>query len=162
MHKIRKEEGQQTKKQGLLPILFPWDICSLFLKGSVQYIAIYVFNFSIPLFFCVIPIYGRKYSMKVKLFMENMWEFFLVFYFFPYKVPCMQGNFLCFYFVPYKVNIPMYAGEFFLCYFFVPCKFNIPMYEGGFKQVQNKEYICWIQVKIHISDQTPLRICSSA
>ncbi len=34
--------------------------------------------------------------MKVKLFMENMWEFFLVFYF-----------------VPYKVNIPMHAGEFF-------------------------------------------------
>ncbi len=34
--------------------------------------------------------------MKVKLFMENMWEFSL-----------------CFNFVPYKVNIPMYAGEFF-------------------------------------------------
>lgn len=62
--------------------------------------------------------------MKVKLFMENMWEFFLVFYF-----------------VPYKVNIPMYAG--------------------GFKQVLYKEYICWIQVKIHISDQTSLRICNS-
>jgi hypothetical protein len=34
--------------------------------------------------------------MKIKLFMENMWEFFLVFYF-----------------VPYKVNIPMHVGEFF-------------------------------------------------
>ncbi len=33
--------------------------------------------------------------MQVKLFMENMWEFFLVFYF-----------------VPYKVNIPMHAGGF--------------------------------------------------
>jgi hypothetical protein len=62
--------------------------------------------------------------MKVKLFMENMWKFSLVF---------------CF--VPYKVNIPMYAG--------------------GFKQVLCKEYICWIQVKIHISDQTSLRICNS-
>jgi hypothetical protein len=62
--------------------------------------------------------------MKVKLFMENIWEFFLVFYF-----------------VPYKVNIPMCAG--------------------GFKQVLYKEYICWIQVKIHISDQTSLRICNS-
>jgi hypothetical protein len=33
---------------------------------------------------------------------------------------------------------------------------------GGLKQVQCKEYICWIQVKIHISDQTSLRICNSA
>ncbi len=74
--------------------------------------------------------------------MENMWEFFLVFYF-----------------VPYKVKNPMHAAEFF--YVFVPCKVNIPMYAGGFKQVLYKEYICWIQVKIHISDQTSLRICKS-
>ncbi len=53
-----------------------------------------------------------------------------------------RGIFLCFYFVPYKVNIPMHAG--------------------GFKQVIYKEYICWIQVKIYISDQTSLRICNSA
>jgi hypothetical protein len=45
--------------------------------------------------------------------------------------------------------------------FFVPYKVNIPMYAGGFKQVQYKEYICWIQVKSHISDQTSLRICNS-
>jgi hypothetical protein len=32
---------------------------------------------------------------------------------------------------------------------------------GGFKQVQYKEYICWMQVKIYISDQTSLRICNS-
>ncbi len=51
--------------------------------------------------------------MKVKLFMENMWEFFLVFYF----VPCR---------------------EIFLCYFFVPCKVNIPMYAWG---DLNKSYI---------------------
>jgi hypothetical protein len=81
--------------------------------------------------------------MKVKLFMENMWEFPLVFYF-----------------VPYKVNIPMHAGELFML-FFVPFKVNIPMYAGGYKQVLYKEYICWIQVKIHISDQTSLRICNS-
>jgi hypothetical protein len=81
--------------------------------------------------------------MKVKLFMENMWEFFLDFYFAPYKgnIPMRAGNFLCLIFVPYKVNMPMYAG--------------------GFKQVLYKEYICWIQVKIHISDQTSLRICNS-
>jgi hypothetical protein len=54
-----------------------------------------------------------------------------------------------------------YAGEFSLWFFFVPYKVNIPMYAGGFKQVQYKEYICWIQVKIHISDQTSLRICNS-
>ena len=35
------------------------------------------------------------------------------------------------------------------------------MYAGGIKQVLYKEYICWIQVKIHISDQTSLRICNS-
>jgi hypothetical protein len=35
------------------------------------------------------------------------------------------------------------------------------MYAGGLKQVLYKEYICWIQVKIHISDQTSLRICNS-
>ncbi len=35
------------------------------------------------------------------------------------------------------------------------------MYAGGFKQVLYKEYICWIQVKIHISDQTSQRICNS-
>jgi hypothetical protein len=82
--------------------------------------------------------------MKVRLFMENMWEFSL-----------------CFYFVPYKVNIPMYAGEFFLMFFFVLYKVNISMYAGGFKQVPYKGYICWRQVKIHISDQTSLRICNS-
>jgi hypothetical protein len=67
---------------------------------------------------------------------------------------------LCF-FAPYKVNIPVYAGEFFLCYFSVLFKVNIPMYAGRFKQVPYKEYICWIQVKIHISDQTSMRICNS-
>ncbi len=35
------------------------------------------------------------------------------------------------------------------------------MYAGGFKQVLCNEYICWMQVKIHISDQTSLRICNS-
>jgi hypothetical protein len=72
------------------------------------------------------------------------------------------GIFLMFFFAPYKVNIPMYAGEFFLRYFFVPYKVNIPMDAGGFKQDQYKEYICWMQVKIYISDQTSMRICNSA
>jgi hypothetical protein len=71
------------------------------LQRSVH-ITMCVFNFSIPLvdlcFF--LSMYGRKYSMKVNLFMENMWEFFLVFYF-----------------VPYKVSIPMHAGEFFKGFF---------------------------------------------
>jgi hypothetical protein len=75
--------------------------------------------------------------------------------------PALVGSFLMIFFAPYKVNIPLYAGEFFLCYFFVPYKVNIPMYAGGFKQVQYKEYICWMQVKIYISDQTSLRICNS-
>jgi hypothetical protein len=68
--------------------------------------------------------------MTAKLFMENMWEFSL-----------------CFYFVPYKVNIPMYAGVFFLCFNFVPYKVNIPMYERGFKQVQEKGYTVFVECK---------------
>jgi hypothetical protein len=60
-----------------------------------------------------------------------------------------------------QINIPMSAGEFFLCYFFVPYKVNIPMYAGGFKQAQCKEYICWMQVKIYVPDQTSPRICNS-
>jgi hypothetical protein len=82
--------------------------------------------------------------MKVKLFLENMWEFFL-----------------CFHFVPYKVNTPCMQGYFFYVFVFVPYKVNIPVYARGFNQVHCKEYICWIQVKIHISDQTSLKICNS-
>lgn len=51
--------------------------------------------------------------MKVKLFMENMWEFFLVFYF-----------------VPYKVNIPMYAGEFFYVIYLFHTKLIFPWMQG--------------------------------
>jgi hypothetical protein len=54
-------------------------------------------------------IYGRKYSMKIKLFMENMWEFFLVFYF-----------------VPYKVDIPMHVGEFFYVFILFYTKLIFP------------------------------------
>jgi hypothetical protein len=39
--------------------------------------------------------------------------------------------------------------------------FNIPVYARGFNQVHCKEYIFWIQVKIHISDQASLKICNS-
>ncbi len=35
------------------------------------------------------------------------------------------------------------------------------MHVWGFKQVQQKENIFWIQGKIQISDQTSLRICNS-
>ena len=80
-----------------------------------------MFNFSIPLLFCVF-----SYLWK-EIFHEYLWK------------SC--GNFPCVFFAPYKVNIPMYAG--------------------GFKQVQYKAYICWMQVKIYISDQTSLRICNS-
>jgi hypothetical protein len=57
--------------------------------------------------------------MKVKLFMENMWKFLLVFYF-----------------VPYKVNIPMHAGEFFM-FFLFPTKLIFPCMQGDL----NKSYI---------------------
>ncbi len=89
----------------------------------------------------IFPIYGRKYSMKA---CGKHVGIFLMFFLLHTKLifPCMQGNFsYVFFSVPYKVNIPMNAG--------------------GFKQVPYKEYICWIQVKIHISDQTSLRICNS-
>jgi hypothetical protein len=58
--------------------------------------------------------------MQVKLFMENMWEFFLVFYF-----------------VPYKVNIPMHAGEIFLCFFLFHTKLIFPCLQVDL----NKSYI---------------------
>ena len=58
--------------------------------------------------------------MKIKLFMENMWEFFLVFYF-----------------VPYKVNIPMHAGELFYVYFLFHTKLIFPCMQGEL----NKSYI---------------------
>jgi hypothetical protein len=58
--------------------------------------------------------------MKVKLFMENMWEFFLVFYF-----------------VPYKVNIPMHAGEFFYVFILFHTKLIFPCMQGDL----NKSYI---------------------
>jgi hypothetical protein len=89
------------------------------------------------------PINGGKYSMQVKLFMQNMWEFFLVFYF-----------------VPYKVNIPMHAGEIFYVFFLLHTKLIFPCMQGDLNK-SYKEYIFWIQVKIHISDQTSLRICNS-
>ncbi len=63
-----------------------------------------------PFWSVFFPIYGRKYSMKVKLFMENMWEFFLVFYF-----------------VPDKVNIPMHAGDLFYVLFLFHTKGNSPL-----------------------------------
>ncbi len=81
-------------------------------------------------------------SMQVKLFMENMWEFFLVFHF-----------------VPYKVNIPMHAREIFYVFFLFHTKLIFPCMQGDLNKY--KEYICWIQVKNHISDQTSLRICNS-
>ena len=62
--------------------------------------------------------------MKVKLFMENMWEFFLVFYF-----------------VPYKVNIPMHAGEFFYVFYLFHTKLIFPCMQGDL----NKSYIRNIQ-----------------
>ncbi len=91
MHRIRKEEGQQTKKQGLLPILFPWGICSLFLKRSVQYIAIYVFNFSIPLLFCVFSYLGKEIFHEGKAVYVGI---FLMFFLPHTKLifPCMQGD----------------------------------------------------------------------
>ncbi len=51
--------------------------------------------------------------MNVKLFMENMWEFFLVFYF-----------------VPYKVNIPMHAGEFFYVFSLFHIMLIFPCMQG--------------------------------
>jgi hypothetical protein len=58
--------------------------------------------------------------MKVKLFMENMWEFFLAFYF-----------------VPYKVNIPMHTGDFFYVLFLFDTKIIFP----GMERDLNKSYI---------------------
>jgi hypothetical protein len=138
----------KTNKQKKSKVYFPYFSHNVFVLFSFrQVFSIFPCMYLISVFpYCSVffPIYGRKYSMKAKLFMENLWKL----------------SFSCI-FVLDKVNISMYAGEFFFCLFFVPYKVNISIYEGGFKQVQYKEYICWIQVKNHISDQTALRICNS-
>ena len=88
---------------------------------SLEAICIYMYLISVfPCWSVFFPIYGRKYSMKIKLFMENMWEFFLVFYF-----------------VPSKVNIPMHAGELFYVYFLFHTKVIFPCMQGEL----NKSYI---------------------
>jgi hypothetical protein len=51
--------------------------------------------------------------MKVKLFMENMWEISL-----------------CFHFVSYKVNIPIYAREFFYVIYLFHTKLILPWMQG--------------------------------
>jgi hypothetical protein len=89
------------------------------LQRSVH-ITIYVFNSVLPCWSVFFPIYGRKYSMNIKLFMENMWEFFLVFYF-----------------VQYKVNIPMHVGEFFYVFILFYTKLIFPCIQGDW----NKSYI---------------------
>jgi hypothetical protein len=101
----------------------------LFLKRSVQYIAMY----SISVFPCCsvfFPIYGRKYSMKIKLFMENMWEFSL-----------------CFHFVPYKVNIPMNAGEFFYVIYLFHTKLIFPWMQGNLNKSNVSNIFVWYKLK---------------
>jgi hypothetical protein len=105
----------------------------------------HVFNFSIPLLICVFSFLWKEMFHEGKAVYGKHVEIFLMFLFCSIQSEyshVWRGNFLMFFFVPYKVNIPMYAG--------------------GSKQVPCKEYICWMQVKIHISDQTSLRICNSA
>ncbi len=58
--------------------------------------------------------------MNVKLFMESMWEFFLVFHF-----------------VPNKVNISMHAWEFFYVFFLFHTMLIFPCMQGDL----NKSYI---------------------
>ena len=89
MQRIRKERRPEKARSSSYS--FPMMYFFLFLKRSVQYITIY----SISVFPCCsvfFPIYGRKYSMKAKLF---MWEFSLCFFLPHTKLifPCMQGNF---------------------------------------------------------------------
>ncbi len=84
-----------------------WDVSS-------EAICIYMYLISVfPCWSVFFPIYWRKYSRKVKLFMENMWEFSL-----------------CFHFVTYKVNIPMCAGEFFYVIYLFHTKLIFPWMQG--------------------------------
>ncbi len=139
MQRIRKERRPTNRKSEVFLLFFPWCIFFYSLREVFSILPCIQFQHS-PVVLCFFL------SMEGNIpwmFMEIMWEFSICF------------------FVSYKVNFPMYAGEFFLCYFFVPYKVNIPMDAGGFKQVQYKEYNCWMQVKIYISDQTSLRICNS-
>ena len=140
MQRLRKESRPTNRKSEVFLLFFSHDVFFFYSLREVFSILSCI-QFQYSLLFCVF-----SYLWK-EIFHECLWK------------SC--GNFPYVFFAPYKVNIPMYAGEFFLCYFFVPYKVNIPMDAGGFKQVQYKENICWMQVKIYISDQTSLRICNS-
>ncbi len=85
----------------IFSILYYWSIRTM---SSFKYTSMFKFSFStVPFYMYCTYIFvdqwiyhlWKEYSMKASLFMENMWEFSL-----------------CFYFVPYQVNIPMYAGGF--------------------------------------------------
>ncbi len=105
MHRIRKEKNFLS---------FFNDVFVLFSFKEVFIILLYLYLISVfPCWSVFFPIYGRKYSMKVKLLMENMWEFSL-----------------CFHFVPYKFNIPMYAGEFFYVFYLFHTTLIFPCMQG--------------------------------
>jgi hypothetical protein len=131
MQRLRKESRPTNRKSEVFLLFFSHDVFFFYSLREVFSILPCIKFQSSPVVLCFFPICGRKYSINV--YGNHVGIFHMSF------------------FAPYKVNIPMYSGEFFLCYFFVPYKVNIPMYAGGFKQVQYKEYICWMQVKIYIS-----------
>jgi hypothetical protein len=139
MQRTRKERRTTNRKSEVFLLSFSHDVFFFYSLREVFSILPCIQFQCFPVVLCF---FLSMEGYIPWMFMEIMWEFSICF------------------FAPYKDNIP-YAGEFFLCNFFVPYKVNVPMYAGGFKQVQYKEYICWMQVKIYISDQTSLRICNS-
>ncbi len=97
MHRIRKVKRPTNKKARFTSHLFPlmYRICSLFLKKSVQYITINVFNFRIPLLFCVFSYLWKEIFHEGKAVYGKHVGIFLMFFLPHTKLifPCLQGNF---------------------------------------------------------------------
>ncbi len=70
--------------------------------------------------------------------------------------PSMEGN------SPWRQHcLWKTCGNFPYVFILFHTKLIFPWMSGDLKKSNRRENICWIQVKIHISDQTSLRICNS-
>jgi len=94
MHRNKERKKANKLKSKVYFPSFSHDVLVLYSLREVFSTLPYMYLISVFPCCCVFfPIYGRKYSMKAKLFMENMWELSLCFL--PHTkliFPCMQGD----------------------------------------------------------------------
>jgi hypothetical protein len=113
MHRIRKEEGQKTKKNQVYFPSFSHEVFVLYSLREVfsTHIAIYLFNFSIPLLFCVFSYLWKEIFHEGKAVYVGI---FLMLFLPHTKLifPCMQGNFSYVIFLFHtKLIFPCMQGE---------------------------------------------------